>query len=79
MNHKRPQTVSQERSGIILEQEMLEAWGSLLIYFDLVEVLPLDTYINIYQVAYMQDSYSCTLWCIAIIAACEELVIYYQR
>lgn len=36
-------TVSQERSEIVVEQLRLEAWKSLLIDFNLVEVLPLGT------------------------------------
>ena len=55
-------TVRSEWSGIVVEQERLEAWTSLLIYFNLVEILHLDTlllmlhYITTYQVSNLQDS-----------------------
>lgn len=46
----------------MVEQERLEAWTSLLMYFNLVEILSLDTlllllhYITTYQVSNLQDS-----------------------
>lgn len=56
-------TVRREWSGIVVEQERLEAWTSLLMYFNLVEILSLDTllllllhYITTYQVSNLQDS-----------------------
>lgn len=64
-----------EWSGIVVEQERLEAWTSLLIYFNLVEILPPDTLYH--HLSSVQSAGLCVGYfrIPAIIPAFEELVV----